>query len=415
MDKRRVVITGMGVVAPNGIGKDTFWDALIHGRSGISKITSFNVSSFPSQIAGQVKEFEAKEYMDAKSARRTGRFTHFTVASAKMAVQDAKIKKEELGNNRTGIFIGSVAGGMDIFEREHINLREKGIRRMSPFGSAAYFPNSAATELSIQLGCKGPVITISTGCTCGLDAIGAAYQKMQTGKLDVVITGGTDGSVTPLTLGSLCAAGIVSTHNEEPGKASRPFDAKRDGGIVSEGAGVVILEEKEHALSRNAFIYGEITGYSASAEASSLFETDVKGNGFTREIRKVLAEASLEPEEVDYICAHAPSDVIRDRAETVAIKEVFGDYAYKIPVSSIKSMIGNPLSSAGPLQLIASLMAIKEGIIPPTINYEFSDPECDLDYVPNEARKNNVETVLINSYGFGGNNASLIVAKFNGV
>jgi 3-oxoacyl-[acyl-carrier-protein] synthase II len=413
MSKRRVVVTGVGIVAPNGIGKDEFWEALIKGKSGIKKISLFDVSSFPSQIAGEIRNFDAFEYMDIKTVRRTGRFAHFAVASAKMATLDAKMKKEDFSNNRTGIYIGSVTGGTDVYEREHISLLEKGIYRMSPFGSAAYCHNSAATEISIGLGYKGEVTTFSSGCTAGLEAIGTAYNDIKMGKVDIAITGGTDGSVTPLTLGSLCAARIVSTQNGEPTKASRPFDARRDGGIVSEGAGIVILEEMKHALERDAFIYGEIMGYSKNVEASSLFEIDRNGDGFSREIKKVFEQASLEPQDLDYICAHAPSDVIRDRAETLAIKKVFGDYAYRIPISSIKSMIGNPLASAGPMQLVASLMVMKDGIIPPTINYEFPDPECDLDYVPNEARKNNVDTVLINSYGFGGDSASLIISNPN--
>ena len=415
MRRKRVVITGMGVIAPNGTGKDSFWDALIHGRSGISRITGFDISSFPSQIGGEIRDFNPADYMDIKNARRTAKFAQFAVASAKMAVLDAKIKEQDFSNNRAGIYIGSVTGGTDVYEREHISLRESGIHKMSPFSSAAYCHDSAATEISIQLGCGGDVTTLSSGCTCGLDAIGAAYRDIQIGKLDIAIAGGADGSVTPLTLGSLCAAGVVSTRNEEPAKASRPFDAKRDGGVVSEGSGIIILEEMENALATNAFIYGEMKGYDKSTEASSLFESDEKGKGFVREMEKVLAQASLRPGDVDYICAHAPSDVIRDVAETLAIKEVFGDYAYRIPVSSIKSMIGNPLASAGPMQLIASLMAMKDGIIPPTINYEFPDPECDLDYVPNEARRNNVSTVLINSHGFGGTDASLVVSNLNRV
>jgi 3-oxoacyl-[acyl-carrier-protein] synthase II len=414
MNERRVVVTGMGVVAPNGIGVDAFWDALINGISGIGKITQFDASPFPSRIAGEIKDFDASDYMDAKSVRRTAKFAHFAVASAGMAVADARMEKQVMSNGETGIYIGSVTGGTDVFEKEHVSLREKGIHRMSPFGSAAYCHNSAATEVSIQLGWKGDVTTISSGCTCGLDAIGAAWHDMQMGKIDVAIAGGSDGSVTPLTLGSLCATGIVSTRNNEPAKASRPFDARRDGGVVSEGAAIVVLEEMEHALGRNAFIYGEIMGYSKSTEASNMFETDVRGIGFVREMKKVLAQASLESAEVDYVCAHGPSDVIRDRAETYAIKEVFDGYTYKVPVSSIKSMIGDPLASAGPMQLIASLMTMRDRIIPPTINYEFPDPECDLDYVPNKARRNNVRTVLINSYGFGGSNSSLIVSNLNG-
>jgi 3-oxoacyl-[acyl-carrier-protein] synthase II len=414
MNGRRVVVTGMGVVAPNGIGVDAFWDALINGVSGIREITQFDASSFPSRIAGEIKDFDASDYMDAKIVRRTAKFAHFAVASAMMAVADARMEKEVMSNRRAGIYMGSVTGGMDVSEKEQVRLREKGIHGVSPFTSAAYCHNSAATEVSVQLNCKGDITTIASGCTCGLDAIGAAWHDLQIGKIDVAIAGGADGSVTPLTLGCLCATGIVSTRNNEPAKASRPFDAKRDGGVVSEGAGIVILEEMEHALGRNASIYGEITGYSKSTEASNMYETDVKGIGFVREMRKVLAQASLKPGNVDYICAHGPSDVLRDRAETYAVKEVFDGYTYKVPISSIKSMVGDPLASAGPMQLIASLMAMKDGIIPPTINYEFPDPECDLDYVPNEARRNNVRTVLINSYGFGGSNSSLIVSNPNG-
>lgn len=412
MGKRRIVVTGVGVVAPNGIGKDAFWEALVEGKSGIDKITLFDASSFSVKIAGEIKDFDASEYMNFKTVRRTGRFAHFAVASAKMAVKDAKIKKESLNNNRAGIYIGSSSGGMDIFEREHIVLREKSVHKMSPFGSAAYFPNSAAIEVSIELDFSGKVITISTGCTCGLDAVGTAFEDIKTGKIDIAIAGGTDGSVTPLTLGSLCATGILSSYNGNPAKASRPFDAKRSGGVLSEGAGIVVLEELEHAIGRNAFIYGEIKSYSDNTKASNLFENDINGKGFVKEMKQVLEQACLEPKDVDYICAHAPSDIIRDKAETIAIKEVFGAYAYTVPISSIKSMTGNPLSSAGPMQIIASLMAMKDGIIPPTINYEFPDPECDLDYVSNKARKNNISVVVINSHGLGGNNSSIVAKKY---
>jgi len=409
MGKRRIVVTGMGVVAPNGIGKDAFWQALVEGKSGIKKISSFDVSSFPVQIAGEIVDFDASKYMDIKTIRRTGKFAHFAVASAKMAVEDAKIEGNYLTNKKVGIYVGSATGGMDIFEREYETLREKSVHKMSPFGSVAYFPHSAATEIAIKFNCRGKVVTISTGCSCGLEAVGNAFEDIKDEKIDVAIAGGTDGSVSPLTLGSLCATGILSSHNGDPAKTSRPFDAKRSGGILSEGAGIIVLEELEHALNRDAFIYGEIQGYSDSTKTSHLFENDIEGKGFIKEMRQVLQKSFLEAKDIDYICAHAPSDVVRDRAETIAIKEVFGDYAYKIPISSIKSMIGNPLSSAGPMQLIASLMAMKDEIIPPTINYEFPDPECDLDYVANKARKNKINTVLINSHGFGGNNSSVII------
>ncbi|MCK4905087.1 beta-ketoacyl-ACP synthase II [bacterium] len=411
MGKRRIVVTGVGVVAPNGIGKNAFWDALINGKSGIDKITLFDASSFPVKIAGEIKNFDAYEYMDFKTVRRTGRFAHFAVASAKMAIEDAGIEKEDFKNKKKSIYMGSVVGGIGFSEKEHIKLQEGGVHRVSPFTSTAYCHDSAANEISIKLDWKGEVNSISSGCTCGLDAVGTAFKDIKTGKIDIAIAGGTDASVTPLTLGSLCATGILSTQNGNPTKTSRPFDAKRSGGVLSEGAGIVILEELEHALSRNTFIYGEIIGYNTNTEASNLFDNDVNGKGFAREMKQVLEQACLEPKDIDYICAHAPSDIVRDRAETIAIKEVFGDYAYKVPISSIKSMTGNPLSSAGPMQIIASLMVIKDKVIPPTINYEFPDNECDLDYVPNKARKNIVDAVLINSHGFGGTNASLIVSK----
>lgn len=412
MRKRRVVVTGLGIVAPNGIGKDAFWSALIEGKSGIRRISSFDVSSFPVQIAGEIVDFDASKYMSVKTVRRTARFAHFAVASAKMAVEDAKIEKKDFKNKRKSIYTGSVVGGIGFSEKEHIKLQTHGVSRISPFTSAAYCHDSAANEIAIELDWEGEVNSISSGCTCGLDAIGTAFEDIREGKINIALAGGSDNSVTPLTLGSLCATGILSFCNGNPAKTSRPFDAKRSGGVLSEGAVIIILEELEHALIRNAFIYGEILGYDTDTEASNLFENDVNGKGFIKEMKKVLGQVSFKPNDIDYICAHAPSDVVRDKAETLAIKEVFGNYAYKVPVSSIKSMTGNPLSSAGPMQLIASLMTIKEGIIPPTINYEFPDPGCDLDYVPNKARKNQVNTVLINSHGFGGTNASLIVSRF---
>ena len=411
MKNRRVVITGIGIIAPNGIGKEEFWHNLCRGKSGIGRITLFDASSFPCQIAGEIKDFRVNDFVEARIARRTARFTHFAIAATKMAVEDSGISELNHGEN-TDIYLGTAAGGMDIFEHEHVTLREKGVNRMSPFGSAAYFTNSPATEISIELGCKGEVTTLSTACTSGLDAIGLGFKNVQKGKVKMAIAGGTDAPITPLTIGSLCAAKIMSVQNESPERASRPFDKKRDGGVISEGAAIVILEELEHALERKAKIYGEIKGYASNGEASSLFESDCGGNGFVETMELALGEAKINRNSVDYICAHAPSDRIRDAAETNAIKQVLGKPAYRIPVSSVKSMVGNPLSSAGPIQVVASVLAMQTSTIPPTINYEYPDPECDLDYVPNIARKNQVGTVLINSHGFGGNNSSLILRKY---
>ncbi len=413
MKRNRVVVTGMGAVAPNGVGTENFWNALIEGKSGIRLIQGFDAKNFSSRIAGEINNFES-DYMDPRSFRRSARFTHFAASAAGMAAEQAGISDGEAGSSRKAVYIGSASGGMDIFEDEHEKVLNNSLKKMSPFGAAAYFPNSAATQVSIALGFTGPVITISTGCTCGLDAVGAAFEEISLGNIDIAVCGGTDGSVTPLTLGSFCAAGILSKLNDFPAGASRPFDSLRDGGVISEGAGMLILEEERHAVSRGAVIYGVVMGFSASAQASNVFENDSEGAGFAKEMLNAMDKAQISSFDVDYICAHAPSDVIRDAAETNAIKIVFGKRAYRVPVSSIKSMIGNPLASAGPLQLIASVMAINTGIVPPTINYQNPDPSCDLDYVPNTARRNRVRTALINSHGFGGSNASVIIGQYPG-
>jgi len=412
MVRKRVVITGIGVVSPIGIGKEEYWEALINGKPGISKITLFDASQFPTQIAGEVKNFQPEKFMDLKDIKKCGRFTHFAVAAAKLAVKDwGGDIVDEFTPENSGIYMGTATGGMDIFEREHFSLQAKGVKSMSPFGSVGYFPNSPAVEISAQLKCKTAIFTLSTGCNGGIDAIGMAFRDIQRGKKKIALVGGTDASITPLTVGSLCAAGVMSTNNEFPEKASRPFDLKRDGGILSEGAAVFILEDLEYALSKGRRIYGEILGYGSNSKADSLYEPDEEGIGFVIAMEEALNDAEVSPEEIDYICAHAPSDPLIDVSEVRAIKKVLKERAYAIPVSSIKSMIGNPLASAGPLQLAATLMALNKSIIPPTINYEFPDPECDLDVVPNKARKNEVNVVLINVHAFGGGTSSMVVKK----
>ncbi len=414
MSHRRVVITGMGALAPNGTGVDEFWNGLVSGKSGINLITSFDSKSFPSRIAGEISGFDPLRYMNRKCARRTARFAQLAVAAAVMAASDAGLSGGKTVTGRTAAFIGTASGAMDVLEKEHKKLCGSGIKRLSPFGAASYFPNSAAAEVAIALGFTGRVITISTGCTCGLDAVGAAFEEISSGGADMAVCGGADASVTPLTLGSFCAANILSLANEYPERASRPFDAGRDGGVLSEGAGMLILEDEEHAAWRGARVYGLVSGFGTSSRASSVFEDDSRGEGFAREILNALSGAEMDPRDIDYVCAHAPSDVVRDAAETSALKAVFGERAYRLPVSSIKSMIGNPLASAGPLQAIASVMAVNSSTVPPTLNYERRDPSCDLDYVPNRARRNIVRNALINSHGFGGSNASLIVSEYPG-
>ncbi len=410
MSKKRVVITGIGVVSPIGIGKEEYWKALTEGKSGIKKITLFDASEFPTQIAGEVRDFHPEEFMDERSVRKTGRFTHFAVAAAKLALEDrnggnlGRVSSEDLG-----IYVGTATGGMDIFEREHLQLQFGGVGFMSAFGSVGYFPNSPAVQIGVELDQKASIFTVSTACTAGIDAIGLAFHDIQKGEKRVAVAGGTDASITPLTMGSLSAAGVMSRNNEFPEKASRPFDLKRDGGVLSEGAGILILEELESAFSEGRHIYGEIIGYGTFSKASSLYDPDPQGSVFFLSMEKAMKDAGISKEEIDYICAHAPSDPLIDIAEVVSIKKMFGEKAYSLPVSSVKSMLGNPLASAGPFQIAAGLLSLTKGIIPPTINYEYPDPKCDLDVVPNIFRENEVNTVLVNVHGFGGSNSCIIL------
>jgi len=408
--KHRAAITGVGVISPNAIGKDAYWQALADGKSGIKRITRFDVSSYPTQIAGEIKDFNPREYISPKEIRRLPLAAQFALSAAKMAVADAKLEYD--GETEWGVVIGVSSSASDIIESQHGAFMEKGIFRVSPFGVTSILPSASASSIVSAFGCKGSVITISNACAAGTDAIGLAYRNIKLGTDKVIIAGGVESQLHPFGLAMLSAPGIMSKRNDDPETASRPFDRSRDGGILSEGAGIIIIEDLEHALSRKSQIYAEIIGYASRADGGKTDKSNGGESGIARSMSDALSNANISPDEIDYVCAHGPSDDF-DRIETIAIKTVLGQHAYKIPVSSIKSMIGNPLSAAGPLQVIASIMVFKMGIIPPTINHNIPDDDCDLDYVPNKARKaDNVNTILINSHGFGGLNSSLIIRRF---
>ena len=407
--RRRVVVTGIGVVAPNAIGKEVFWKALSEGKSGIKKIKRFDVSSYPTQIAGEIQDFDPSDYMPPRDIKRTSLASQFAFAATEMAITDSQLQIDE--DNNVGVVIGVSSSAADIIEAQHGIFMLKGLSRVSPFGVTSILPSAPANYISAFWGLKGTVLTISNSCAAGMDAIGYAYRSISIGADDILIAGGVESQITPFGLAMLSAPRIMSTRNDEPEKASRPFDKMRDGGVLSEGAGILILEELQNALNRKCHIYAEILGYANKCDGN--YDKSESKPGIERTMKITLQQAGLMPNELDYICAHGPSDDF-DRVETEAIKAVLGEHAYKIPVSSIKSMIGNPLSAAGPLQLIASIMVMERGIIPPTINYEYPDPDCDLDYVPNKAREcNSISHILINSHGIGGVNSSLVIRKLN--
>lgn len=408
--RRRVVVTGVGVISPIGIGLHEFWTSLIAGRSGIGPITQFDASQFSTRIAGEVKGFDPTDYMDRKDARRMDRFAQFAVACARMAVADAGLD-DSVDWERVGVLIGSGIGGIHTFEEQARNLFEKGPDRVSPFFVPMMIPDIASGQVSIMLGAKAHNSCTVTACATGTHSIGDAFRIVQRGDADVMIAGGTEAAVSPLALAGFCSARTLSTRNDEPERASRPFDKERDGFVLGEGAGVLVLEALEHAQARGAKIYGEILGYGATGDAYHITAPAPDANGARRAMAAALKDAAIEPEQVGYINAHGTSTEYNDKFETLAIKQVFGEHAYKLAVSSTKSMTGHLLGAAGGVEAIAVLMALKEGVIPPTINYEHPDPECDLDYVPNEARKQTVEVGISNSFGFGGHNAVLVFGR----
>ncbi|MEW6096808.1 MAG: beta-ketoacyl-ACP synthase II [bacterium] len=410
---RRVVITGLGVIAPNGSGKKEYWEATLSGTSGVDKLTRFDSSSYPTRIAGEVNHFNAPDYMERKEANRISKFAQFALACALMAFEDAQLKINEENAHRIGIAIGTAIGGMDVAETQHGLFCKRGQPdRISPFLAIGMNPNSAVGIIASRLKIKGHSTTLSAGCSSGLNAIAYGYDTIQAGKVDVMLAGGAEAPLNPLTFGSFCTTRVLSTRNKEPKKASRPFERDRDGYVLGEGAGVVVLEKEEHALARNAKIYGEVSGYGLTNDGYDIFHMEPTGDGIARAMKIALQEANLAPEEIDHINAHGSSACLTDKKETNAIKKVFDLHAYKMAISSIKSMIGQALAAAGAIQFVTTILSIIHNFLPPTINYEYQDPECDLDYVPNHSRPKKINAALINAFGLGGSNISIAVKRY---
>ncbi|TDL66364.1 beta-ketoacyl-[acyl-carrier-protein] synthase II [Rhodococcus qingshengii] len=409
---KRVVITGVGAVTPLGNDAHTSWKQIKSGVSGIGPATLFDVEQVDVKIAAEVKGFAPEEFMDKKEARRMGRYSQFAIAASQMAIKDAGIQiGEEIQPERVGVWIGSGIGGLAEFEEQHRKFIEKGQRRVNPFTIPMFIPDMAAGQVSISLGAKGINNCSVTACASGANSIGDAFRVIQKGDVDVMIAGGTEATITGMTVAGFSNMTALSK-NPDPATASRPFDKNRDGFVIGEGAGIVVLEELEHALARGAAIYGELIGYGATGDAHHITTPAPEGEGAGRAMKLALADAGITPEQVDYINAHGTSTHYNDLYETLAIKEVFKDHAYKLSVSSTKSMTGHLLGATGAIEAIFSLFAIKDGIIPPTINYETPDEQLDLDYVPNVAKIKDVQVVLSNSLGFGGHNATLVFKKF---
>ena len=409
--KRRVVITGLGVVSPIGNGIEKFQDAIYAGKAGVGKITAFDASEFTSRIAGQVNDFEASDYLSPKEVRRSDRFVQFAIAAASMAVEDSKIDLQSVDPYRVGSVIGSGIGGIHTIERDHKILLEKGPSRISPFFIPMLIVNMASGMVAIKLGAKGPNSCSVTACASSNHSIGEAFRIIQNNYADVMFGGGSEAAITPMGIGGFCAAKALSTRNDEPEKASRPFDNGRDGFIMAEGSGIVMLEEYEHAKKRNAPIYAELIGYGMSCDAYHMTAPNPNGEGAVRCMQESLKDANVKPEEVGYINAHGTSTVLNDVMETKAIKLVFSKRAKDIPISSTKSMTGHMLGAAGGVELAATALTILNSVVPPTINYEYPDPDCDLDYVPNKAREMEVDIAISNSLGFGGHNATIVIKK----
>ena len=409
---RRVVVTGIGAVSPFGEGVGVLWEGLCAGRSGIGPITRFDTTGYETTIAGEVPGFDPERYLEKKEARKADRFVQFAVAASRMAMDDSGIVVTPHLAEDFGCIIGAGIGGMSTIEEFHTVLMTKGPKRVSPFSIPKIIINIAPGYVSMTFGLKGPNESVVTACATGTHCIGSAARWIQLGQATAMLAGGSEATITPMGVSGFNALRALSTHNEEPTKASRPFDLERDGFVMGEGAGVIVLEELGHALARGARIYAEYGGYGATGDAFHMTAPSPDGEGAARCMRRALRDAGLGPADIDYINAHGTSTKFNDSIETKAIKAVFGEYAWRVPVSSTKSMTGHLLGAAGGVEAIASVLAIEHGIIPPTINLEHPDPECDLDYVPNTARRVAVRNVLSNTFGFGGANASVVFKKF---
>lgn len=412
--RRRVVITGLGVVSSSGMGKDAFWEAVRDGRSGVRHITGFDCSNLYSRVAGQITDFDATRYLSHGEVRRSGEFVHYAVGAAHMAMDDARVDLSQEDPFRVGtIFGNSMGGNGNVADGLYFRWLEEGVGACGPTDCVQVAPHAATAHVYISMGLRGPNASVATGCCAALEAVAQGRDIIRSGQADVMVVGASEACVSQMAMSLLCKTGVLTHYNEEPEKASRPYDARRDGLVLAEGAGAVVLETAEHALKRGAHIYAEVRGYGTTTEAQHLVVPDPSGEELAQAFRNALLEAHLGPEDIDYVCAHGIGNVDYDRADTRAIKHVLGDRAYNIPVSSIKGTTGQPFAAGGAWQIVTACMAIETNIVPPTINYEEPEPECDLDYVPNRARRARVDTAMINSHSFGGTHAALIIGNFD--
>ncbi|MCA1027464.1 MULTISPECIES: beta-ketoacyl-ACP synthase II [Cytobacillus] len=411
MEKKRVVVTGLGAVTPVGNNVEQSWSNIKAGKSGVGPLTRLNADEYPAKVAAEVKDFDIHEYLEKKDARKMDRFTHYAVASSIMAVKDANLTINDENAHRVGVWVGSGIGGMETFENQFETFLNRGYRRVSPFFVPMMIPDMAAGQVSITLGAKGVNSCTVTACATGTNSIGDAFKVIQRGDADVMVTGGAEAPITRMSVAGFCANTALST-NPDPATASRPFDKDRDGFVIGEGAGILILEELEHALARGANIYAEIVGYGSTGDAYHITAPAPEGEGGARAMKMALDDAGLTPEQIDYINAHGTSTDYNDKYETVAVKSVFGEHAYHLAISSTKSMTGHLLGAAGGVEAIFSILALRDSTLPPTINYNTKDPDCDLDYVPNESREKTIGAVMSNSLGFGGHNATIVFKKY---
>jgi 3-oxoacyl-[acyl-carrier-protein] synthase II len=413
--QRRIVITGLGAIAPNGVGKDTFWEGLIKGRSGINRITRFDARAYPCQIAGEVNDFQPTSYIDPSKAKRMSRVSQLAVTAAKMALDDSGLRVTPENARKIGVCFGTSAGKGEIFEADHLPFLQKGVRGIHPLAHAEFLPHSVSSHVAMELGASGVCGSVSTGCTAALDALYWGYLQICSGRATAMVVGGAEALLSPFAFGAVCAAGVLSKRNEAPQEASRPFELHRDGLVLSEGAGAVVLEPLEQAEERNARIYAEALGYATVRDGRELIGCDLSGAGMVRVIETALYQSRLPKHRIDYINAHGVGLRDYDTAETNAIKAVFADHAYNMPVSSVKSMIGQPFAAGGALQVVASCMTLQERIIPPTINYGAPDPACDLDYVPNRARRARVRALIVRAHGMWGTDSALVLGGLDSV
>ena len=414
MDRKRVVVTGLGAITPVGLGAEATWQSLLAGRSGVKRITHYDPSDLPTQIAAEVVDFDPVKYMDFKDAKRAARFTQFAIAATNEALKAAGLDLTTEDRTRVGVALGTAIGGADLIEEQTIVFHNQGIRRINPVMVPMLLPSSGACQLAILLGAKGPTTSPVAACATGTAAIGDALRSLQHGETDVMIAGGAESALSALDIGAFSRIGALSVRNDEPEKACRPFDAKRDGTVLGEGAAVVVMETLQHALERGAPILAEVAGYALTEDAYHIAAPEPTGEGAARAMSRAMTDGGIAPNQVNFIVPHGTGTPLNDAAETRACKLAFGDHAPHLAISSIKSMLGHLLGAAGSVSVVAAILAIRDGVVPPTINLEYPDPECDLDYVPNQARKMPVDVALANAFGFGGQNATVVVRRYSG-